>query len=75
VTPLERLAHRGPGDTEYFGEAPLARHGVAGLQIAPEHLADQLVEDIFGHRLAVDRLQGHTARLPRQGQTSSGQTS
>ena len=57
--PLERLADGGAGHAEHLGEPPLAGQRLAGLHVAAEHLGDDLLEDVFGDRSTVDRLQGH----------------
>ena len=60
---LERLADRGARHPEHLGEPTLAGQRLAGLHLAAEHLGDDLLEDVFGHRSAVHRLQGHGAKL------------
>ena len=59
---------RGPGGRCSLGRAS------PGC-ITAEHLGDDLVEDVLGHRSAVHRLQGHAAQHARpEGQRSSGLT-
>ena len=73
--PLERLAHRRAGDSEHLGEPALAGQRLSWLHLAAEHLGDDLLEDVLGHRSAVHRLQGHGPSVPATGQRSSGLTS
>ena len=74
--PLQRLAHRGPGDAEHLGQPALAGQGVAGAEAAVDDLAEQLVEDVVGHGAAGDGLEGHAAHASgRVARWSSGQTS
>ena len=74
--PLQRLADGGPGDAQHLGETPLAGQGVTGGQLAVDHLAEELVEDVLGDEPAGYRFQGHAAESARLLiRWSSGQTS
>ena len=74
--PLERLAHRRTGDAEHLGQPTLAGQRVAGGELAVDHLAEELVEDVLGHEAAGNRFQGHAATVRGYGvRWSSGQTS
>ena len=57
--PLERLAHRRPGDAQHLGQPALARQRLAGLDPAVDDLGKDLVEDLVGDGAAGDGLQRH----------------
>ena len=57
--PLEGLADGGPGDAQHLGEPTLAGQGVPGGELAVDHLAEELVEDVLGDEAAGHRFQGH----------------
>ena len=69
--PLQRLADRGPGDAQHLGETPFAGQRVTRSQLAVDHLAEELVEDVLGDEAAGYGFQGHPASLP--GYSSGGQ--
>ena len=57
--PLERLAHRGPGDAEHLGEPALAGQRLAGPDLPVDDLGEDLVEHLVRHGPAVHGLQRH----------------
>ncbi len=61
--PLERLAHRRSGDAQQLGEPSFAGQGIARVQLAPDHLLEQLVEHVVVHQPTFHRFQGHPATL------------
>ena len=63
---LERLAHGRPGHPEHLRKAALAGQRLPRLHLAAEHVGKDLLEDIFGYRTPVDRLQCHGPTMTDQ---------
>ena len=63
---LQCLAHGRAGHSEQVGQTALAGQRLTRLHLSAEDLGDDLVEDVFGHRTPIHRLQGHKTRMADQ---------